>query len=131
MSRSTIIRLAVASLLILFFAAASIFFMKGRHTAYADASPQGGRASDAIGSQGFRCFIQLPPQIPYVETTDSHEAQSNGNDNLVCHFVADPPPQTVILTGWLCSTSDGTTTDSRAIYAQSGDIIIICNYPGS
>jgi hypothetical protein len=132
MSRSTIIRLAVASLLILFFAVANIFFMGGRHTAYADVSPQGGRASDANGgSQGFHCFINLPPQIPYQDTYDSYETQSVGNDNLVCLFQAAPSPQTVILKGWLCSISDGTTTNSQAIYTQGGEIIVICNSSGS
>lgn len=129
MSRFTIIQLVVASLLILFFAAVSIFFMGGRHTAYADVS-QGGRASDASGSQDFHCFINPPPQIPKADAYDSHESQSVGNDNLVCLFQTVPAPQTIIMTGWLCSISDGTTTNSRAIYTQGGQIIVICNSSG-
>lgn len=130
MSRSIIIRLSVASLLVLLLAAANIFFMGGRHIAYADASPQGGRAPDASGSQGFDCFINLPPQIPSTNTNDSYETQSNGNDNLVCLFQTQPAPQTIILKGWVCSILDGTTTNSQAIYTEGGEIIVICNSSG-
>lgn len=132
MSRSIVTRLTVATLLILMLAAASIFFMGGRHTAYAD-SPGGGRVDPgAKVMQGFLCFIFLPPQIPFLLTTDSHEVQTpSGEANLTCHFTTAPPPQTVILTGWTCFTSYGIITDSRAVYSESGNITITCHYPGS
>jgi hypothetical protein len=82
----------------------------------------------------FGCYINLPPEIPYQTTTQSHATVTGkGNTVLTCDFTGNPVPlsRAVIKTGWTCSTQGGFTTNTRAVATPSGNVKITCHINGS